>query len=145
VCGDENLDEGEECDDGNNVDGDGCSAECTIEESGCAQLAGILAFAVSVAYDASGHDPFIGMPGTFELAFEVNGIAAVTGSAPFVDVTGTTSDGSIAATGSGVVAGYPDIDVELTCDCAQATCTYRMGVSGGLPGGDEIVYSLEPL
>jgi cysteine-rich repeat protein len=31
VCGDGKLDEGEECDDGNNVDGDGCSAECTIE------------------------------------------------------------------------------------------------------------------
>ena len=30
-CGDEILDEGEECDDGNNVDGDGCSANCTEE------------------------------------------------------------------------------------------------------------------
>ncbi len=32
-CGDNNLDEGEACDDGNNVDGDGCSAECTLEYS----------------------------------------------------------------------------------------------------------------
>lgn len=32
TCGDEILDEGEECDDGNNEDGDGCSANCTIEE-----------------------------------------------------------------------------------------------------------------
>lgn len=31
VCGDGVLDEGEQCDDGNNVDGDGCSAECTVE------------------------------------------------------------------------------------------------------------------
>lgn len=31
-CGDENLDENEQCDDGNNADGDGCSANCTIEE-----------------------------------------------------------------------------------------------------------------
>jgi cysteine-rich repeat protein len=30
-CGDGNVDEGEQCDDGNNVDGDGCSAECCIE------------------------------------------------------------------------------------------------------------------
>ena len=31
-CGDGNLDQGEECDDGNNADADGCSANCTIEE-----------------------------------------------------------------------------------------------------------------
>ena len=31
VCGDNNLDNGEECDDGNNDDGDGCSAICVIE------------------------------------------------------------------------------------------------------------------
>jgi cysteine-rich repeat protein len=33
-CGDGILDEGEECDDGNNVDGDGCSATCTVEDEG---------------------------------------------------------------------------------------------------------------
>ncbi|MEQ8484112.1 MAG: myxococcus cysteine-rich repeat containing protein [Pseudomonadales bacterium] len=31
VCGDGNVDEGEQCDDGNLIDGDGCSANCTIE------------------------------------------------------------------------------------------------------------------
>ncbi len=31
-CGDGSLDEGEECDDGNNIDNDGCSADCFIEE-----------------------------------------------------------------------------------------------------------------
>ncbi len=30
-CGDGQLDDGEDCDDGNNIDGDGCSAECTFE------------------------------------------------------------------------------------------------------------------
>lgn len=30
-CGDRNLDEGEECDDGNNENGDGCSVVCEIE------------------------------------------------------------------------------------------------------------------
>jgi len=33
-CGDGILDEGEQCDDGNDEDGDGCSAECTDEVSG---------------------------------------------------------------------------------------------------------------
>ncbi|MFH1426462.1 MAG: DUF4215 domain-containing protein, partial [Candidatus Kerfeldbacteria bacterium] len=45
ACGDGTVDEGEECDDGNNVDGDGCSASCTLpnacnstctDEIGCA-------------------------------------------------------------------------------------------------------------
>lgn len=31
-CGDNHLDEGEQCDDGNNEDYDGCSATCTIEK-----------------------------------------------------------------------------------------------------------------
>jgi cysteine-rich repeat protein len=31
ICGDGNVDEGEQCDDGNLIDGDGCSANCTIE------------------------------------------------------------------------------------------------------------------
>jgi cysteine-rich repeat protein len=31
-CGDDILDEGEECDDGNAEEGDGCSAACAIEE-----------------------------------------------------------------------------------------------------------------
>lgn len=34
VCGDGNLDSGEECDDGNNEKGDGCSADCENEGSG---------------------------------------------------------------------------------------------------------------
>ncbi len=31
LCGDGNLDDGEQCDDGNNIDGDGCSVACSIE------------------------------------------------------------------------------------------------------------------
>jgi len=34
VCGNGILEEGEECDDGNNIDGDGCSALCKIEFCG---------------------------------------------------------------------------------------------------------------
>jgi len=33
-CGDGNVDEGEECDDGNDENDDGCSAECTTEDIG---------------------------------------------------------------------------------------------------------------
>ena len=32
-CGNGSLDEGEQCDDGNNINGDGCSAQC-IKEGG---------------------------------------------------------------------------------------------------------------
>ena len=31
VCGDGNVDEGEQCDDGNTTNGDGCSSNCTVE------------------------------------------------------------------------------------------------------------------
>ncbi len=34
ICGNDVLESGEECDDGNNVDGDGCSASCTNESNG---------------------------------------------------------------------------------------------------------------
>ncbi|MEM7436219.1 MAG: DUF4215 domain-containing protein, partial [Myxococcota bacterium] len=33
VCGDGNVEAGEECDDGNTIDGDGCSSVCTIESA----------------------------------------------------------------------------------------------------------------
>jgi len=35
VCGNQILETGEECDDGNIIDGDGCSANCTIEQMQC--------------------------------------------------------------------------------------------------------------
>ena len=31
LCGNDDLNGGEECDDGNNVSGDGCAADCTSE------------------------------------------------------------------------------------------------------------------
>ncbi|MFO0547017.1 MAG: hypothetical protein U0271_01450 [Polyangiaceae bacterium] len=34
-CGDNVIDAGEACDDGNNVDCDGCRADCSAEETGC--------------------------------------------------------------------------------------------------------------
>ncbi|KPK33123.1 MAG: hypothetical protein AMK70_09725 [Nitrospira bacterium SG8_35_1] len=49
VCGDGNLDPGEQCDDGNTLDGDGCSANCTLEivETACTRY---------VAGDGVGND-----------------------------------------------------------------------------------------
>src|SRR5689334_16122056 len=39
ICGDLHVDEGEACDDGNNLDGDGCSADChSTEECGNGHL-----------------------------------------------------------------------------------------------------------
>ncbi len=34
VCGDGELDQGEQCDDGNSASGDGCSNQCVVEEAG---------------------------------------------------------------------------------------------------------------
>jgi len=41
ICGDGNVDAGEECDDGNTNDGDGCSAMCMLESSSCDNPIGI--------------------------------------------------------------------------------------------------------
>ncbi len=39
-CGDEIIEDGEECDDGNNINGDGCSADCKIEKPGNESVCG---------------------------------------------------------------------------------------------------------
>ncbi len=48
VCGNDEVEDGEECDDGNTNDGDGCSSTCTIEEAGvtCSDSDGGLNYAV---------------------------------------------------------------------------------------------------
>ena len=143
ICGDGTLDVGEECDDGNNVDGDGCSAVCTVEGSICSELAGAVTADFTITYDPLGHGPFIDMPGTLDLEFIIDGDGSVTGPPPFVDVTGVATGGSFIASGTGTVAGNPDIEVGLTCICGDRTCTYQMGISGGLPGGDLIEYSFD--
>jgi len=43
TCGNESVEYGEECDDGNLVDGDGCSSACKVEED-CFDLGNTFSF-----------------------------------------------------------------------------------------------------
>ncbi|HRE01963.1 MAG TPA: hypothetical protein PLV68_11740, partial [Ilumatobacteraceae bacterium] len=51
-CGNENLDEGEACDDGNIDDGDGCSTDCRIELGGGCEVDGECV-AIGVCFDGT--------------------------------------------------------------------------------------------
>lgn len=55
VCGDDNVDEGEECDDGNVVPGDGCDENCMVEE----ERGGEMCALVSMFSPAEPMGPFI--------------------------------------------------------------------------------------
>jgi hypothetical protein len=111
-------------------------------------LSGVFHETILVTVDPAGHEQFIGMPGTEDLIVEIEGTTiTITGPAPWVIVTGNLNpDGSFKVTGSGIVAGYPNINVEF-----DGTITtkdglvgdYMMGVGGGLPTNRSITYHLQ--
>ncbi len=70
----------------------------------------------------------------------------ITGDGSFVDVTGTVSEsGEINATGTGTVAGFPNIAVRMTGTLrgGDLNAQYAMGTNGGLPGGFPIVFDMQ--
>ncbi len=54
-------------------------------------------------------------------------------------------DGSFKASGTGVVAGRPNIRVEFDGKLSSTGLTgnYTMGVGGGLPNGQSITYTVQ--
>ena len=102
-----------------------------------------------VSSDLGPHAEFVGMPSI--MIFDVR-IASIhiTAPAPFVPVDGPIdNDGSFSATGMGTVAFFPNVAVEMrgtVTGCTEIsgtlTATYSMGVSGGLPGGQPITFSI---
>lgn len=67
-----------------------------------------------------------------------------TGTAPFVDVTGTLgSDCSFSLSGSGTVAGYPNVSIKMTGSGATGKLVgdYVMGAGGELPQGKAMTVS----
>jgi hypothetical protein len=121
---------------------------------------------MAVALDPWGHAPFILMWATGQLQLikqllppqaSSGSIArtegdpvpiTITGPAPWVTVTGTlAADGTIVATGTGTVAGFPNVPVKFTGTLAQdgtLTGQYQMGqdtAPTGLPNGS-ITYNV---
>lgn len=125
-----------------------------------------MAASMAVALDPWGHGPFILMWTIGELQLvkhflpppAVQGSIGraegdpvpitITGPAPWVTVTGTlAADGTVVATGTGTVAGFPNVPVKFTGTLAQdgtLTGQYQMGqdtAPTGLPNGS-ITYNV---
>lgn len=108
---------------------------------------GVFDIVASVVTDEGGHAEFIGtFPPSVNLEISGNELA-ISGEAPWVSVFGTIEDdGSFVCSGSGLVAGFPDVQVDFT---GQATPegisgTLTVGADGALPGGTPVVYNVTP-
>lgn len=102
---------------------------------------------VTVKDDQAGHGDHIPMPTSLSLGmvWTPSGIE-IDAEAPWVTVEGTLAeDGSIEASGQGVVAGYPGISVsfEGVLSGDSLSGVYGMGVQGGLPSGLAIYYDVQ--
>lgn len=105
------------------------------------------AIVTEVVSDPGGHSEFIGpFPPEVQVGIVGNEIA-VSGASPWVNVAGTIdAEGSFTSSGSGVVAGFPDVTVTFN---GQATASgisgiLTVGAGGELPGGDAAVYAVNP-
>ncbi|HKY62222.1 MAG TPA: hypothetical protein VJR29_02295 [bacterium] len=123
-----------------------------IEEFECGGPAGlgdggIFEILTEVSSDPDGHSEFIGeFPPLVEYSIEGNRISFF-GDPPWVTVGGAIqADGSFSASGSGTVAGFPDVSVEFLGQAQPGllTGTLTMGAGGELPGGNPAVYSVHP-
>lgn len=114
-----------------------------------AQAGGTRSFQVrsAVDMDKAKHKRHIGMQDEYELTLEytLSGVK-LEAPQPFVAVEGSLEEnGTFDTTGKGTVAGFPNIDVSFVGQIIGGviTGTYGMGVSGGLPQGEPIYYSIE--
>ena len=116
------------------------------ESSACADHDGEYGTTVTGTTDPSSHSPYVGDPFAEPLTVTITGsTVTIAGVSPFVAVMGTIDSGcNFTATGSGVVAGYSDIKVEMkgTFSSGGLSGTYEMGADGGLPGGESITYAI---
>jgi hypothetical protein len=103
------------------------ATEVESDDGGHAELIG--EFPPSVGLEIDGHDVFIG------------------GEAPWVGVAGTIEDdGSFTCSGSGTVAGFPDVQVDFLGQASPdgLSGTLTVGADGALPGGTPVVYLVNP-
>jgi len=120
-----------------------CSLDGPDNQTACADIQSEYQVAVNDVEDAGEHREFIGEPFANPITISVNSPLQVIGTVPFVEVTGEVDgDCSFTATGSGVVAGYPDVSVTMSgaYTAGTVTFTYTMGAGGELPGGEAITF-----
>jgi hypothetical protein len=101
---------------------------------------------INVELDPADHSKYIVMPSTMQLRVDTGKIT-VSGLAPWVPVSGSLSpDGSFNMSGSGTVAGYPNIKVQFVGNLTAnngLVGDYTMGVGGGLPTNQSITYHVQ--
>ncbi len=100
---------------------------------------------VEVGEDPGFHAIPIGAPvtTTFEVVQQESALTMAF-EKPFLPVSGTVnSDGTFELTGTGEVAGIPNIQVEAIGNFNSIHMAYTIGVNGGLPGGFPITYFLD--
>jgi hypothetical protein len=111
---------------------------------GCTEFSGTYYCSVTEMDDPGNHYQFVGDPFQQPLDFVISDPSiSATGQAPFVDVTGTIDEGcSFTANGSGTVAGYANVTVQMSGAFADGAVdgSYSMGVGGELPGGEAITF-----
>jgi hypothetical protein len=102
--------------------------------------------------DPAGHLPFTGNPvavgqTVIITGTDVNTVRVTGSSSVFVSVTGESEGNTVIAEGIGTVANNPNIKVRLEMSFDELTGKwlgkYTMGVDGGLPGGQPIVFEFE--
>jgi hypothetical protein len=119
--------------------------QCPQAEDEHAGVSGIYSVEFAVALDPAQHKSHVDMPNQMDLTVRQSEIT-FEGPSPFVPVTGTfEEDGSFTATGVGVVAGFANIVVsfEGVIRPESLTGSYTMGVNGGLPTGQPIVFAVD--
>ncbi|MGB2768779.1 MAG: hypothetical protein WBC88_03520 [Candidatus Zixiibacteriota bacterium] len=119
--------------------------ECYKEpQTACAGFSDTYYCAITEMDDSSGHYQFIGDPFQQPIIFTLTGLSiTATGELPFVNVSGSVySQCTFTASGSGTVAGYPDVTVVMGGSFSNSTVSgmYIMGGEGELPGGQAITF-----
>ncbi|HEX5035579.1 MAG TPA: hypothetical protein VFX30_00250 [bacterium] len=108
---------------------------------------GVFDIATEVESDDGGHAEFIGdFPPSVEMEIDGHDVF-INGEAPWVGVSGTIEDdGSFTCTGSGTVAGFPDVQVDFLGQASPdgLSGTLTVGADGALPGGTSVVYLVHP-
>jgi hypothetical protein len=110
-------------------------------------ISGLYPLTFSVSSDPTGDKDKIAMPANLDLMVLQKGkVLTFSASKPWIDVTGILNDldGSFKASGTGVVAGFPNTSVEL-----DGNITPKSGLAGkltmfadnGLPTDHSIVYA----
>ena len=142
VCGDGNVDLGEECDDGNTQDGDCCSSSCVVEPNGSPCDDGLFCTGVetcSAGVCQSSGDPCSGADGDSHCS-ESCDEGADDCSAP--DPNGSAcNDNDVCTVGEACLAGSCTGATALDCKVAFVTSGVMNGSMGGVAGADAMCQS----